>query len=132
MVRLLGRAADAATAGSPDRPASIRGDHRALCDACRAHLAAHLGAPLSLTRLARDLGVSPFHLARVFRRETGTTVHATRHALRLRTSLERITAGDDLARVAVELGYASHSHFTARFRRTFGATPSSVRARARS
>jgi AraC-like DNA-binding protein len=107
-------------------------DHRAIADACRTLLAARLGDPLSLGAIARRVGVSPFHLARVFHRDAGTTLHAYRHDLRMRTALERVTAGEDLARIAVELGYASHSHFTARFRRTFGATPSAVRERARS
>ncbi|HEY8088446.1 MAG TPA: helix-turn-helix transcriptional regulator [Polyangiaceae bacterium] len=128
MVRLLSRAARASTSGLPARGARVRDDHRALADACRARLAERLDEPLPLTALARSLGVSPYHLARVFRRECGATLHATRNSLRLRTALERVSAGDDLARVAVDLGFASHSHFTALFRRAFGVTPSRFRA----
>jgi AraC-like DNA-binding protein len=32
-----------------------------------------------------------------------------------------------LARLAVELGFAHHSHFSARFRSVFGMTPTAVR-----
>ena len=33
-----------------------------------------------------------------------------------------------LAEIALDLGFQGHSHFTARFRRAFGDTPSAVRA----
>jgi AraC-like DNA-binding protein len=32
-----------------------------------------------------------------------------------------------LTRLALDLGYSSHSHFTASFRRAFGLTPSAAR-----
>ena len=46
------------------------------------------GQPIRLTALARALHTSPFHLARVFRSETGFTVEGYRQALRLRAALE--------------------------------------------
>ena len=39
-------------------------------------------------------------------------------------------AGVPLADIALALGFQGHSHFTARFRRAFGETPSAVRAAA--
>jgi AraC-like DNA-binding protein len=59
------------------------------------------------------------------------TLHAYVHELRLRTALERVADGEDLTRVALDLGYASHSHFTSLFRRAFGVTPSDFRQHAR-
>lgn len=109
------------------RRAATARDHRALADECRAQLARRLGESVSLAELARDVGSSPYHLARIFQRDAGTTLHAYRHALRLRTALERVSDGEDLTRVAVDLGYASHSHFTAAFRRAFSTTPSAWR-----
>lgn len=73
-------------------------------------------------------GCSVFHLCRVFRRETGTTVHRYRHQLRLRHSLELVAEPDsDLTNVAFHLGFSSHSHFTAAFRDAFDTTPSEFR-----
>jgi AraC-like DNA-binding protein len=134
MLRLLARCARAAIEADgrqkrARRPQTER-DHRALADHCRRLLAQHLGEPLSLFELARAAGVSPFHLARVFQRDAGTTIHAYRHDLRLRTALERVSDGEDLTRVALDLGYTSHSHFTAAFRRAFAATPSGWRGQA--
>ena len=129
MVRLLARTARASYPPARARRDATVDEHRAVADACRVLLAKHLGEPLSLGELARAVGVSPFHLARLFQRDAGTTLHAYRHRLRLRNALERVLDGEDLTRVALDLGYSSHSHFTAMFRRAFGRAPSSLRRR---
>ena len=83
---------------------------------------------LTLTSIARAVDCSVFHLCRSFRRATGLTLHAYRDEVRLRLALERLERGErDLSRLALDLGYSSHSHFTAAFRRSFGAPPSSAR-----
>ena len=38
-----------------------------------------------------------------------------------------LDGGDDLTTIALEAGFSSHSHFTARFRRAFGCAPSAPR-----
>ncbi len=92
---------------------------------------------LSLSDIARLSGLSPFHLARAFRRENGTGLHAYRTRLRIARALNALRDGaDDLTGLALDLGFSSHSHFTATFRRLVGTTPAlarrAVRARARS
>lgn len=103
---------------------------RDLAEAARAVVASRFDEPLSLPIIARLVDTSVFHLARVFRGMTGTTLHAYRNQLRLRSALERIAdPGSDLLSVAIDLGYSSHSHFSEAFRRTFNATPSALRGR---
>lgn len=81
-----------------------------------------------LDDLAQAVTCSKFYLCRLFREQTGTTVHQYQTDLRLRLSLQRLTEGEsDLNNLASDLGFASHSHFTATFRRTFGITPSHFR-----
>ena len=83
---------------------------------------------VALTDLSRTLGVSPFHLCRVFKSRTGQTLHQYQLTVRLRMALERLGESDgDLSRMAQELGFANHSHFTNAVRRRFGATPSALR-----
>jgi len=106
--------------------------HRDLAEATKAVLATRFAEALSLGEVADAVGVSPFHLARVFRRQTGRSVHEFRTQLRLRAALDRMAGGGDLIHVALEVGFSSHSHFTAAFRAAFGAVPSAVRNRARS
>lgn len=81
----------------------------------------------SLSDLASAVGLSPFHLCRAFRLVTGTTISAYRTELRVRTALERVSAGEDLTNVALSLGFVSHSHFTHAFKRMFGVAPSTLR-----
>jgi AraC family transcriptional regulator len=83
-----------------------------------------------LEEIARELYVSPFHLCRLFKQETGMPMHRYVNRLRLREALEQLTAGSDLTELALSLGFACHSHFTNAFRKEFGVTPSEVRRRA--
>lgn len=110
-------------------PAAGPGDGAVrLAEAVRAVLARSYRERLTLPELAAEVGVSPYHLHRRFRAATGWTIHAYRDHLRLREGLARVLDGEpDLSALAFDLGYASHSHFTTRFRRAFGATPSQVR-----
>jgi AraC-like DNA-binding protein len=83
----------------------------------------------SVRDLAARLETSPFHLCRGFRRLTGQTLHNYQLGLRLRAALERIEGSDrDLSRLAQDLGFSSHSHFTSTFRERMGRTPSRARA----
>lgn len=133
--RVLCRVRDLGLRNSdPRRPAhrprrtTVRAVHRAVVDVQR-YLAANSAATGSLAEIGAAVGVSPFHLARLFRARTGLSLHGYRDQLRLRTALDRLADDDaDLATIAVELGFASHSHFDGRFKRTFRQSPSEVRA----
>lgn len=111
--------------------------HRELADSARALLVRRACEPLGLDELARELRVSPFHLARTFRARFGTTLHAERVRRRLALALDELAhaprdveGGDSgLTELAARVGFSSHSHFTAAFRRHYGVTPSAWRAR---
>lgn len=106
---------------------------RGLAGDVKAFALPRAGERLTLGRIARELGVSPFHLCRRFKAETGRTLHGWLLDVRLRQSLERVAEpGSDLAAVALDAGFASHSHFTDAFRRAFGCTPSEFRRQAAS
>lgn len=84
----------------------------------------------TLGALARQANTSPYHLARVFREEVGVPVHRYLIRTRLGKALEVMRATDgDLTDIALEAGFASHSHFTFNFRSLFGIPPSQLRAR---
>jgi AraC-like DNA-binding protein len=96
----------------------------------KAVLTTRFAEHLSLEEVGRAVNVSPFHLARAFRKHTGYTLHEYRTHLRLRAVVERMAQGDeDLAVIARDVGFSSHSHLTATFRRAFGVPPSALRAR---
>lgn len=115
--------------GTEPRPTSMTRRDVDASEAARDVIARRFRQDLSLASIARDVGVSVFHLARVFRQRTGFSLHEYRTQLRLRTALERLAvSGGDLVDIALDLGFSSHSHFTSTFRRSFGVTPSAVRA----
>ncbi|MEM7356007.1 MAG: AraC family transcriptional regulator [Acidobacteriota bacterium] len=91
----------------------------------RAVLRQSYRTPLSLRQIADRAGCSPYHLSRVFRRETGASLHGYRTTLRLRTGVDELLARRGAINdIAFGLGFASHSHFTDAFRRAFSLTPS--------
>jgi AraC-like DNA-binding protein len=109
------------------RPA--RQQHQALVDATREHLASSFADQgLTLAQLAHDVGAGAFHLARVFRRLTGLSLHEYRTQLRLRAALLALPESDSLADLAVSVGFSSHSHLSDMFRRHFEVSPSQLRA----
>jgi len=126
---VLDRAVHAALrfAGATSNPHLDR-SRRERVAAVQEAIATRFGERLTLADLARTAGCSNFHIARLFRAQTGTTIHAHLTQVRLRAAMERLTPRTDLAALSFELGFSSHSHFTSAFRRAFGATPSAVRA----
>lgn len=89
--------------------------------------------PWTLQALAEVASVSPYHLAHAFRREVGTSLHQYVLRARLARALDRVVGSeDDLTAVALDSGFSSHSHFTARFRAHFGVTPRALRGTPRS
>jgi AraC-like DNA-binding protein len=111
-----------------DRQGRRRRRPSPLVEDAKALLSARFTEHLTLEELGRAVNISPFHLARSFRRDTGYTLHEYRTSLRLRAALERLAAGDEeLAVIARAVGFSSHSHLTATFHRAFGVPPSCVR-----
>ena len=86
---------------------------------------------LSLSQIASDLGVTPIYLTQTFKRSEGIPLYRYQTHLRLGRALARLPEQDDITDLAFELGFSSHSHFTAAFRSEFGMTPSRYRSEAR-
>ncbi len=106
-----------------------RGPHqRERVERVRALLAAVPDRRWRLDELARAVSCSPFHLARQFRAVAGTSIWTHLLRLRLALALSRLAEGEsDLAGLAAHLGFASQSHFGARFRSVFGCAPGALR-----
>lgn len=100
---------------------------RRLIARTKVFLEGHFAVPVRLADVARAVGASPAYLTDVFRRIEGVPLHAYLMQLRLGRSLLELPHAADLTRLALGLGFSSHSHFTAAFRRAFGCTPSQFR-----
>lgn len=83
----------------------------------------------SLGVMARDAGVHPAHLSRMFRRCFGRTMTEYLHARRIDLAVAALATGEaDIGRLALRLGYYDHAHFSRMFRRATGIPPSRYRA----
>ena len=96
----------------------------------RDHIHAHLGDRIVLEALADLAGMSPHALLVAFRRAFGTTPAQYVIAQRLRRARWLLThSASDITAIALETGFASHSHLTTAFRRHVGLTPRDFRRR---
>jgi AraC family transcriptional regulator len=127
VVRHAAGRAFAVRGAAPRRTATARA-HEDAAERAKEVLSIRFAETVSLDALATEAHLSPYHLCRVFRARTGFTLRAYRDQLRLRTALDALAAGcEDLAALAADLGFSSHSHLTDRFRVAFGTTPTEVR-----
>lgn len=109
------------------RPSTVQARQRVV-DAAREALAETPRA--GVIELARRVAVSPHHLSRVFKSETGETISRYRNRLRVRLALERLAAGEPcLARLAADLGFADQAHLARVVRQELGEAPSLLRER---
>ena len=87
-----------------------------------------LSGDLSLSALAASVNMSKPHFVRLFRNTAGTSPH--RYVVQARTERARhlIQSSElPLAEIASESGFASQSHLSRIFRRTYGVTPGDAR-----
>jgi AraC family transcriptional regulator len=97
-------------------------------DEIRGYLSARPGRRHRLDEIASALGSSPFRLCRSFRAATGTTIHRYLTQIRIHRAIDRLAGGcHDITGLALDLGFSSHSHFTAAFRKNLGTTPEKIR-----
>lgn len=83
---------------------------------------------MPIERVARTVGLSPFHLMRTFRRQFGLPMHAFQLGARVERAKEMLRAGSDaMADVALACGFADQSHFTRRFKSHVGLSPAAYR-----
>lgn len=85
--------------------------------------------PLSLTGLARAVGVHPVHLARSFRHVHACTVGEYLRRMRVGFAEKEMASSDaPLSDIALRAGFCDQSHFSRTFKRLTGSTPAVWRA----
>lgn len=109
---------DALATRTPENRASARPVRLA-----RRVLSERFDVAIDLKELSRRVGVSPYHLHRLYSRTCGLTPAETRFEARLREARRLILGGEGLANVAAELGFADQSHLNRAFRRLMGVPP---------
>lgn len=89
--------------------------------------------PLSLTKLALEIGVHPVHLARSFRKHFGASPGDFGRRARIERACEELASENTpLVAIALRNGFANQSHFSTTFKRYVGMTPATFRKTRRS
>ena len=88
------------------------------------HVRARLGEQLSVAELAAVAGVGVHPFSKLFRASFGITPYRYVLHQRLEEGARRLVLGrEDVAEIALAVGFSSQSHFAAAFRKRFGQTP---------
>jgi len=98
-----------------------------LVDRVKLVLASDLGRRWSLAEVAAEMRSSPVYLTQVFRQVEGLPLYRYQLRLRLARALDLFAQYDDLTTLSLDLGFSSHSHFSAAFREAYGRSPSEFR-----
>src|SRR5262249_23982648 len=86
------------------------------------------GPPQSVRELARAVSLSPAHLQRLFKQETGVHIRDLLAANRLCTAARLLSTTDmEIKEIAYQVGYNHHSSFVRAFQRRFGQSPKNYR-----
>ncbi len=120
-----------ALSGCNSRAAAGSIGRRKLVDRAKLVLASDLGRRWTLAAVAADVGVSPVYLTQVFQQVEGLPLYRYQLQLRLARALDLLGDNAGLTDLALDLGFSSHSHFSAAFKRAYGQTPSAFQRSAR-
>jgi AraC family transcriptional regulator len=98
-----------------------------LVDRIKLVLASDVARRWTLTEIASEVRGSPVYLTQVFQQVEGQPLYRYQLRLRLARALDLLGEYDDLTALSLELGFSSHSHFSAAFREAYGRSPSEFR-----
>ena len=107
-------------------PGASRARQR-LVDRAKLLLASDLTRRWALADIAAEVGGSPVYLTQAFQQVEGMPLYRYHLRLRLARALDLVADCEDVAALAQDLGFSSHSHFSAAFQQAYGRTPSEFR-----
>jgi AraC family transcriptional regulator len=98
-----------------------------LVDRVKLVLASDPARRWTLAEIAAEVRGSPVYLTQVFQQVEGLPLYRYQLRLRLARALDLLAQYDDLTALSLDLGFSSHSHFSAAFRQVYGRSPSEFR-----
>lgn len=87
------------------------------------YIDAHLTEELSIDILAEEFFISKFHMMRLFKQETGRSIHDYLQERRLLFARDLIRQGVSATDSCFQSGFRSYSSFTRAYAKHFGTTP---------
>ena len=112
-----------------DEEADRRGQivHDEKIDAILSYIQENLSSSLDVEELAARVHISRYHFMRLFKAQTGESVHAYVRQRRLMRAAHLIREGMSAARAAEECGFADYSAFHRAFTAVFGISPGKLK-----
>ena len=83
----------------------------------------HLFEEISIDQLAETFYISKYHLMRLFKKETGYTIHRYISEKRMAAAKEKLLCGVPAAKVSEECGFQDYSTFLRAFKSCVHMTP---------
>ena len=99
-------------------------NHLALVCALSKWIEEHLGRVIHLEELAAYSGYSLWHMQKIFKEVTGTSLGKYIRQRRLAGAIHLLRTSDrSIFDIALDFGFGSQSHFIYMFRKEYGITP---------
>lgn len=83
----------------------------------------NISSKLTLSKIANELGCSPYHIIRVCNQDFGLSANAYIVNKRVHRAKKLIADGFDISKAALEVGFYDQSHLTNVFKKVFAITP---------
>ena len=126
VLRLLVGIGRAMRRGDGPRPGGVTPENERVVAIIR-YLDRHLTEDIAIDDLAERFYLSKYHMMRLFRRETGTTIHGYLTERRLSLARELMAQGLSATDACFRSGWRSYCSFTRAYGKRFGSTPTGRR-----
>lgn len=87
------------------------------------YISANLTGDLSLDNISRNIGFSKYHLCKIFKEKTGTTINQYVVTRRIAEAKYILAAGDSVTNACHNCGFNDMSHFVRTFHNIVGISP---------
>ena len=122
LLQLLVEIARAFRSGVAAQPAPVIPGSGRILEMLR-YIDAHLAEDLTIDQLSEQFYISKYHMMRLFRQETGQSIHSYLSERRLLRARDLIRQGMNATDSCYLSGFRSYSSFTRAYGKRFGTTP---------
>jgi len=110
------------------RPDLIHSNEEEIIASAKYYIENEYRNTITLDNLSRFVGVSKFHLQRMFKKSTGLSPLEYVTNLKMKDALVKLqTTEETITEIAYHLGYKSSAHFSSMIRQYTGSTPTDIR-----
>ena len=122
LLQLLVRICRESRSTAANRPGPVLPGNERILDILR-YIDAHLTEDLTIDFLSELFYISKYHMMRLFRQETGRSIHSYLSERRLLHARDLIDQGMNATESCFRSGFGSYSSFTRAYSKRFGTTP---------